>query len=264
MKYHFILLLFLSITLNSLAQEISIVVYKGTVSFGKEPLLFKTRYEIPPKSNTTITYGTNSKFTIFSSTKLYQHTIKESASISYSQILNNLNINAPTSFLKLMSSYHDFTKIQSETKGSAVGAAKGLNDRKDVELNAREDVFLPLDSAKTGSKSIDLNWKIKNSIMGGRLYVIHQQTKDTIYNQPATNVGKINITIEKTGNYDWFIYSKIDKKRRINQSFIKLSEEESNKMKSDFEAFKKAIAVFDEELQDTLIEEYKLTFGIID
>lgn len=264
MKNNFILLLFLLMTFNCLAQDVSIVVYEGKVSFvdKKQLLLPKTRYSIYP--TTLIEYDPGSKFTIFSKNKIYNKTSNGGAALNYQKVLQNLNASTQTGFLKLMATYKELNQMETAAIGSSFGAAKGLNDRKDTELIASEENMSPIDSAKTGSKSIDLNWKLKNSIMGGRLYVIHQLTKDTIYNQPATNIGKVSIPIEKTGNYDWFIYSKIDKKKRINQSFVKLSEEEDNKLKADFEDFKKEIVMFDEELQAILIEEYKKKFGIID
>lgn len=262
MKAYFTFLLFLLVAINSIAQKLSIVVYKGPVSLDNKTLLFNTRYEIPTQA--MVQYGPKSQFTIFSKTKIYKKTSPDGATQTYSQILANLNAQAPTGFLKLMDTYKDFSEIETATKGSAVGAAKGLNDRKDAKLLDNDEMISPTDSAKTGAKSITLNWKTKNSFLAGRLYVIHQQTQDTIYNQPATQIGTANIAIEKPGIYNWFIYSKIDKKKRINQCFIRLSEEENEKLKSDFENFKKEIAILDTELQEILIEDYKAKFGIID
>ena len=160
------------------------------------PLQLKTKYEISPK--TTIQYNVNSEFAIFSKTKLYKRTYKEAANQTYKDILANLNINAPRDFWELMGSYHSYSEIQNDAKGSGFGAGDGLNDRKDAELMSKDENIYPADSSKTSSKSIELNWKLKNSIMNGRLYVIHQSTKDTIYNQPATNIGKVIISLEKT------------------------------------------------------------------
>jgi hypothetical protein len=262
-KYLIAICFFLLLTLNSFGQEISIVVYEGHVSFDKKSnLLPKTRYEISP--NTSVHYATNSKFVIFSKTKLYKKVSSDGATISYKEILDNLKANAPSTFLRLMWSYHEMAKTNTDAIGSGIGAAKGLNNIKDREMVDKGETIFPFDSAKTGSKSINLDWNLKNSIMNGRLYVIHQPTKDTLYNQPATNSGKVTVNLEKTGPYQWFIYSKSDKRKRINQTFIKQDELEHKKMKLDFVTFKEVIAILDEDLQTILIAEYKLKYGIID
>lgn len=264
MKYHLTVLLFLVMMFNAVAQNISIVVYEGKVSFvdKKQSLLPKTRYEI--SSTTIIDYEPGSKFTIFSKNKLFHKKSKDGASLNYQKILQNLNASIPTGFLKLMSTYRELSEMETLGKGSAAGAAKGLNDKKDIEPLESGESISPIDSAKTSSNTIHLNWKLKNSIMNGRMYIIHQITQDTLYNQPANNIGSLSINLEKLGQYDWFIYSKSDKKKRINRSFIKLSEEEASKIRTDFEAFKTGIAMLEDDLKDFLIEEYKLKFGMIE
>lgn len=262
-KYYFACYFFLLLTLTSFAQEISIVVYKGKVSFDRENyLLPKSRYVISPTKS--VHYETGSEFVIFSKQKMYKKVSGDGATINYKQILDNLKVNAPSSFYRLMLTYHEIGKVNTEAKGSAIGAAKGLNDKKDKEQLDKEEIIKPIDSAKTGSNSIVLDWKLNNSILNGRLYVIHELTRDTLINEPATHIGKKEVNLEKTGSYQWFIYSKSDKKKRINQTLIKLDAQEINKMQQDFTTFKEALSQFNAELQAILIEEYKIKNGIIE
>lgn len=263
MKHYIIFLLFLLMITDSFGQKISIIVFEGIVSFENIPALeLKTKYEIEP--STKVSFKPDSRFIIYSKTKMFKADNTIAATMDYKQIKDNLISNATTGFLKLMSKYHELQNAKSEAFGSIKGAGKGLNDKKGAQLLSNQELFFPKDSARTSAKSLELSWKLKNSIMGGRLYVINQQTKDTIYNQPATSEGKATLNLDKSGNYNWFIYSKMDKKKRINQTFIKQSEEENKKMLLDFDSFKKDIALMEEELKAILLEEYKLKYGIIE
>ncbi len=263
MKRLYIFMFVLLGIMHANSQEISIVVFEGTVTFSKDVVLrHRIKYSISPE--VILSFSPKSNFVIFSSNKIFEKKQTLGASMDYRTIIENMRVKMTQNFMNLMNTYQKLHEIESDAKGSVIGASRGLNDKKGVPLTQTESPFYPVDSAQVVNPVLELKWKLNNAVMNGRLMVIHQKTADTLYNQPAATVGKATLNLNQAGTYDWFIYSKSDKKKRINQTFTKLTDQEYKTYQIRLSNFTNEIKSFDHELQEILIAEFKSANHILE
>ncbi|HMI08365.1 MAG TPA: hypothetical protein VK528_12510 [Flavobacterium sp.] len=240
------------------SQELFIIVYKGSVHFaipGRSAKLdYGSRYAIPKES--AIEYGVASKFIVFTRTKFFEERNANANKMDYATMIKNLKSNMIGSFSKFMNDYHRLTELGEESKGSIIAGTRGLNDKKGVALEDDERNYAPADLAQIGTSTVQLKWNLREKVPGAKMMVIYTESNDTIYNKPAAQSGTADIPLVKAGNYDWFLYSGMEKKKRINRSFTKLDPAEAKAAADALNIFKKEIAPLSPEMQELLIEEY--------
>lgn len=250
-------LLFTAGTLSG--QEIYIAVYDGVVAFqdGRH-LNLNFRYELP--KGKPVNFSANTSVVMFTKTKYFFYKAAGASGMTYNAIYDSLKNSSPansTSFFgylrRLQFSAGDAEEF---TKGGVLGGIKGIDNRRRKAGDENYELALPVDSARMLSGTIRLQWELKEKIFGTRLIVVNIQTKDTVHNSAASNTGDVSLTIEKEGTYNWFLYSSLQKKKKINQVFIKPGAEEVKTAQKKLGEFKAGISALDNLFKELLIEDY--------
>jgi hypothetical protein len=179
---------------------------------------------------------------------------------NYTQLVNTLNTTASqknTGFTAYLQKTYLFTsEVKEATKGSVVAGIKGIDGNNGKPVRDVNETIFPQDSVKLLSATVKLKWETSGKVFGTKLFVVHTALNDTIYKSTASNKGEIDITVEKEGLYNWFLYSKLENKKSIERVIIKPSPAEINRLKIELANFKKEIAAFDEELRALVLDDY--------
>ncbi|MFT3796218.1 hypothetical protein [Flavobacterium sp.] len=245
------------------SEELFIIVYKGDVRFVNPDypaLEHGFRYAVP--KNAGLDYDQHSRFVLFTKTKFYEKKDPGQNTMNYDTMFKNVKNNMVQGFAHFMNNFHKLTELEYQSAGATPAGTRGLNKKNKAALTEDEN-HSPEDSARIVPKNVKLQWDLKKSIPNARLMVVNSQTRDTVYNSPATPNGTLDLVIEKPGGYDWFLYSSMEKKKRINRTFFQLSAAEAQKERDALAAFKKDIAALSKEMQDLLLEDYMLMHQLI-
>jgi|GEM_PF-7102963 len=257
MKTIYLLCLLFFACATSYAQEPFIIVYEGDVNFTKPStspsFSIGTRYAVP--KNSAIKYSDNSHFIVFTKTKFFEKKEDAEHEMDYNTMLKNLKNNMGGSFWKLLHDYHQLTELGQTSFGGSIAGTKGLNDKKG-KATTDDQVLSPEEFALITTQTVKLKWSIKDKVPGARMMVVHKESGAVIYNEPGGPSGEIEVALEQNGSYDWYLFSKLENKKRINRTFVKLSEADAKKMSDELNALKKDMAPLTPELQQIMLQEF--------
>lgn len=250
------------------AQDIFIVAYKGTISFNDGRVLQNNfRYQV--NKGNTLTFEIGSTALVFTKDKYFNiEKIAIVTSYSYAQLINRFNTaiaqknNGFSAYLQ--KTYLFSNEVKEASKGAVVAGIKGIDGNNGKYIRDVNETIFPQDSVRLLSAAIKLKWETTGKAFGTKLVVVNVATNDTVYNKPASSKGEIDITVEKEGAYNWFLYSKLENKKSINRVIIKPSPAEAGRLQAELENFKKQIAAFDEELRILVLDDYLYQNHIIE
>ncbi len=240
---------------DMMAQEVYLVVYEGEVFMDNRSLNKGHRYTFPVSSSVKITK--DSKTIFFTKSKLVTVQPTTEKKLSQRNVLALINREPnKIDLIDYIFRLYKITKIEEASKGKTIAGVSGWNKSDYDDSGADSDRFFPMDSAKIIGKDISLKWNFKSKIIGAKIYFIHKASKDTLYNSSISEKGFAKISVLKEGEYEWVIISKIEKRTPLRRALFKLSSFDEKKIIDDFNEFKKQISVFDQTIQDNIIEKY--------
>lgn len=225
-KLFFISFLVLFFGSVSFGNALHIIVYQGQVSFdGKNNLTLKKLHEIPKN----VKYFKNSTdiFAIIVDLESRKYRVVNS---NQTTTISNFTAKLLPMSSKLFS-YVDYMHNeeirQKATKGAVVGGRKAVNDKDEAVNEVAKEIIFPANQAIFITPTVQLKWNLLEEVFGAKLTIVNNQTQEIISTESVNKKGEKIISSIQPGTYSWSIYSKLEDKKFINQTFSILTKEEN-------------------------------------
>lgn len=250
-----ILLFLILIAYTASAQETYIVVYKGKVLLKGKCIECFNRYSIEEK-DTVITASGKIDAIIYNKLCFIEQ-LKGNTRYTMPILKSLLKKQIPTSLKKHLLNTHKLMSVEKFSEGETNAGVRALSKKRlnDMAYEASEFVY-PSDSTRVVADSLQFFWKLKDEVYSARLKIVNTTTNEIVYDQVATNKGDLTIPLTKEGNYTWTLYSGLEDKTYIDQSFVKLSPSETQLLVKEYNDFKAEIEAFELELKVSLQDDY--------
>lgn len=253
MKKTLLFLILLAYTAS--AQETYIIVYKGKVYLDGKQIECYNRYSIEEKN--TIKTGNGKIDAIIYNKLCFIEKLESNKEYHLTSIKNQLKKQIPTSLKKHLLNTHKLMSIEKFSEGETNAGVRALSKKRLNEMAYQLSEFIyPSDSTRVAADSLQFFWKLNEEVYSARLKIVNTTTNEIVYDQVANNKGDLTIALPKEGNYTWTLYSGLEDKTYIDQSFVKLSPTEVQLLVNEYNEFKAEIEAFELELKVSLLDDY--------